>query len=287
MRVYSGLRRQFTEDEVRLLRSIGSQAAAAILNSRLLAEQIQADRLQRQMRRAAQVQRRMIPSVPPCVTGFELGSAYVPTLEIGGDFFDFLVLDDGRLAMAIADVVGKGIPAALTMASIRAALRTQCASALSADSGEARIMAYVNRHLGRDSKPGEFATLFFAVFDPAARVLSYCNGGHEPPLLLRDGAFTPLTTGGPVIGAFADATYDRGRCELRAGDVLVMVTDGVIEEMNFEGDLFGRARLRESILRYRALDAGQLAPQLLWDVRRFAGLADQSDDIAIVVAKVT
>ena len=147
-------------------------------------------------------------------------------------------------------------------------------------------MSRVNQHMHRDTLVSEFATVFYGVFSAAQRNLSYVNGGHDPPLLLRDGRFRELDVGGMVIGVLADATFDEETIELHSGDVLVFYTDGVIDAMDFHGERFGRDRLRESILKYRDAEPATLAEQIKWDTRRFAGLAPQTDDITIVVARV-
>ncbi|MCG3131565.1 MAG: hypothetical protein FLDDKLPJ_02369 [Phycisphaerae bacterium] len=282
LRVYTGDRRYFGPDEIELVRSIAAQAAAAIINSRLADERIQAEHLQRQLRNAAQVQRRMIPQEPPRHAAIDVGSVYAPTLEVGGDFFDFVEMPDGGLGVGIADVVGKGVPAALMMASLRSVMRTYAMQGRR----PADVLLYLNHALCRDTEPSEFATLFFGVINADASALSYGNAGHEPPLLLRGDRFVRLETGGLVIGAFHDAHFADAQTPLHPGDLLVLTTDGTTEAMSFEGGVFGRDRLKESILRHRDLSAQQLAAQVLWDIRRFAGLKEQSDDIALVVIRV-
>lgn len=281
LRVYTGQRYKFSRSEELLLHSIGAQAAAAIITGRLHREYADNERVQRQMEAAAQIQRRMLPSEPPQHEHLEFGCIYDATLELGGDFYDFIEYPDGCLGLCIADVVGKGLPAALMMASVRSALRGYAQPGDEVDT----VMARVNRHMCRDTLSGEFATLVYGVFSPDGRTFTYSNAGHESPLLLRDGDFIELDRGGLVIGVQPDETFDHGVVELRSGDILVFVTDGVFEAMDFQGRAFGRERLRSSIQKHRALDAAQLAHQILWDVRRFVGLADQSDDITIVVVK--
>ena len=280
VRVYTARRYRFTDSEESLLRSIGSQAASAIISSRLSDERAEAERVQRQIEAAGQIQRRMLPSRLPQHSGLTFGCVYGPTLEVGGDFYDFVELSSGGLGVSVADVVGKGLPAALMMASVRAALR---AHARTHDHVE-DVVARVNEHLCRDTQVGEFTTLVYGVFAKDGQSLTYCNAGHVPPLLLRGDEFCDLTAGGPVIG-LQPTTFDVETVAIRPGDVLVLTTDGITEAMGFEGAGYGRQRLMSSVKKHRNLDAPQLAQQLLWDVRRFVGLADQSDDITIVVVK--
>lgn len=281
IRVYTAKRHVFSESEESLLRSIGSQAASAIIHSRLYAEQAEGERIQRQVESAAQIQRRMLPQRAPTVAGLSFGCVYDPTLQVGGDFYDFIELPGGFLGVCISDVVGKGLPAALMMASIRSALRAYAPSA----ADPSLTVTQTNRHLYHDTPVGDFATLAYGVLSPDGGNFVYCNAGHVPPLLLRGERFAELTAGGLAIGIQPDETYEQDFVTLRTGDLIVMVTDGVTEAMDFQDENFGKQRLLSSIWRHRRLGAQQLASQILWDVRRFVGLAEQSDDITVVVVK--
>ena len=282
IRAYTGRPHKFSLLEASLLRAIGSQAAAAIVTARLLAQRREADRYHRQLQYAGEIQRRMVPAEPPTHKNITFAGVYAPSLEVGGDFYDFIPLARGNLGLVVADVVGSGVPAALMMASVRSALRSHAHSIYEIN----EVMAQVNRHLFRDTLISEFATLCYGVFSPDGGRFTYCNAGHEPPLLLRADEFRRLEVGGMVIGVSAEATFDKEMIDLQPGDILVFVTDGVTEALNFQGEQFGRPRLRESILRYRREDARSMANQVLWDVRRFTGLARQTDDLTVVVAKV-
>lgn len=282
IRVYTGEPHEFSESEEALLRSIGAQVAAAIITQRLWKEQSEAERMQRQLRAASEIQLRMLPAGPPSVAGLDIGCVYDPSLALGGDFFDFFAWPDGKLGFCVADVVGKGTPAALLMASVRASLR---AHARRCDDVSV-VMGRVNRDLFEATTVSEFATLVYGVFADGGAAITYTNAGHPPPLLLRGDDFIELGEGGMVIGIRADVGYDKAEVRLLSDDVLVIVTDGVTEALDFQGRAYGGERLLESIRRHRALDAAQFANQILWDVRRFAGLADQSDDITVVVFKV-
>jgi sigma-B regulation protein RsbU (phosphoserine phosphatase) len=281
LHVYSHQRHRFTPFEGVLLRAIGSQIAAAVLNSRLYDQQMAAERYRRQLSYAAEIQQRMIPPVPahPRIT---FGAVYDPRLEVGGDFYDFIELPRGHLGVSIADVVGKGVPAALLGASVRSALRAHAHSIFNIN----EIMSQVNRLLCRDTLVSEFATVFYGVFSPDGSQLTYCNAGHEPPLLLRADEFFRLHTGGMVTGIDPDEPYRMDVVDLQSGDLIVFYTDGLTEALNFYDEPFGRERLMQSIRKYRNLEAPTLASQLLWDVRRFVGLARKTDDSSVVVAKV-
>ena len=283
LRIYTATKQTFGNFDRELLRAVASQAAAAIVHTRLYRESIAAADNERQLCLGGDVQRRMLPDQPPHHEHITFGQVYEPSLNVGGDFFDFLDLPDGNLGVAIADVVGKGLPGALMMASVRAALRAHAQSIFDIDD----ITGRVNRHLCRDTLVSEFATLFYGVFSPNGRRFTYCNAGHNPPLLLRGNIFSELETGGLVIGVVPDEIYEKGVLELSSGDLLIFYTDGVTEALDYQEDLYGIDRFKESILRYRDEPAHTLANQLLWDVRRYAGLARQADDITLVVAKVS
>lgn len=281
MRVYADRVYRFSESEESLLRSIASHAAAAIITSRLRHEHAEAERVKRQIEAAREIQQRMLPASPPTHPRLSFGCVYDPTLALGGDFYEFIERPGSGIMVAIADVVGKGLPAALLMSAIRATIHGYADQSDDA----AWIVSRVNQRLCRDTLVSEFATLVFGAFSADGSTLTYCNAGHPPPILIRGTEFSELTTGGLVVGVRSEEMYDQETVALGHGDTLVMVTDGVTEAMAFDGTAYGRERLFASLRKHRDLDAPHLAQQIVWDVRRFAGLAEQSDDISIVVVK--
>jgi phosphoserine phosphatase RsbU/P len=286
LRAYMGELYRFTPFEVSLLAAIAPQVAAAIVNARLRLDAREAERLDRQVKMAGEIQRRLIPANWPRHPCYDFGCIYQPSSELGGDFYDFISLPSGEIGVVIADVVGKGVPASLTMASTRSAIR--CYANPIRDVRE--LIAAVNQRLCQDTLPYEFVTAFYAVLSDDGRRMQYCNAGHEPLILLRRGSITTLDVGGLVLGLDAAAEYDRGEAILEPDDVLVLVTDGLVEAMNYAGRTYGRDRLYSSIKLHGSMAPDMptdlIAKQLLWDVRRFAGLAPQSDDITLVVIRV-
>jgi sigma-B regulation protein RsbU (phosphoserine phosphatase) len=282
LRIYTATRQRFSRFDIGLLRAIAAQSAGAIVHSQLYREALAAEAYDQQIKRAGQIQRRMLPKTPPRHAGISFGQVYSPTLDVGGDFFDFLELPEGNVGVAVADVVGKGIPAALMMASVRSALRAHARSIYNIH----EIVAQVNRQMCRDTAIADFATLLYGVFSSDGRRFTYCNAGHNPAVLLRGDEVQLHGTGGMVIGVDPDTRFEQGVVHLQPGDVLVVYTDGVNEALNYDEELFGFDRLVQSMKRYRDEAAGTLANQVLWDVRRFCGLKPQSDDISVVVAKV-
>ncbi|MBI5762252.1 MAG: SpoIIE family protein phosphatase [Planctomycetes bacterium] len=283
---YMGERHAFSPFDVSLLEAIASQLAGAVINARLRTEVREAEQLERQVKHAADVQRRMIPARPPANPRFQFGCIYQPSHELGGDFYDFIEFDNGDVGLVVADVVGKGIPASLMMASARSALRSHARRVT--DMGE--IMQSVNRRLHHDTLPSEFATAFYVELAADGSHAKYCNAGHEPLLLLRRGELHEYDVGGMALGIDPDEAYPCEEIRLEREDVLLLFTDGVTEARDFHDKAYGRNRLHQSLRLHGSIapdiPVEFIAKQVLWDVRRFVGLAPQGDDITIVVVRV-
>ncbi len=283
LRVYSAERKEFSDFEVKLLQSISGQAAAAIENARLQQETVEKERLQRQVQIAAEVQRRMIPAGAPHVPGFDIAALYAPCFELGGDFYDFIQFGESTLGIAVADVVGKGLPASLLMASVRAAIRAYASDIYDLD----EIIARVNRAMVADTRTNEFITLWYGTLNYARKQLTYCAAGHDPALMVRDGHIQELGAGGMVLGVNAAEVYSKEVIELRPGDLIFIYTDGLSDAVTFSGEKFGKARVRETLLRYRDLSAEQICQNMIWETRRFVGLNRRTDDTTLVAVRVT
>jgi len=282
LRVYTGQAHHFTSFEESLLRAVAAQSAAAIVNAQLVTEAIEAERVTRQLAYAGEVQRRMIPQSAPNLKNAEIGAVYSPTYQVGGDYYDFISLPKGNLGLVIADVSGKGVPASLIMASLRSAMRVNAYHTYDID----HIMAEVNQHMFRDTTLGEFATAFYGVLSPDNKRLTYCNAGHHPPILLRKGNIHYLRTGGMVLGINPQTDFQRELINLESGDILLLYTDGAVDALNFNDESYGTHRLVESLKRYAEETAQHIAKNMLWDIRRFRGLADRTDDVTMVVLKI-
>lgn len=293
VRLYTRAPRHFDEDDYRLLRVVAQQVAAAIANHRLIEEQRAARHVQRQVALASNVQKRMLPQAMPTVPGLDVAARCLPSLDLGGDLYDFLELDGNRLGLAIGDVVGKGVPAALLMASVRASLRAHALDIFDI----AEIIARTNDALVADTRPEEFATIWYGVIDANSHRLAYCNAGHEPALVCRIDPDSPqgvrfyeLGVGGMVIGVESGQDYECGRFTFHPGDLLVGYTDGLPDAMNFDAQRFGKQRVRQAIVDVLKVDAKARAHQvldhILWEARRFVGFNPRSDDITVVVARL-
>ncbi|GAB4554923.1 MAG: hypothetical protein Tsb0013_17610 [Phycisphaerales bacterium] len=291
MRLYTKRQAAFTKREHDLLRTVAEQVASAVQSARLIQQRRKVRRERQHMKLARDVQQRMLPShQPEGFPRFEVGARYLSSFDVGGDFYDLLPFERS-LGVAIGDVVGKGVPAALLMASLRASLRAHAADMYHLDDAVARV----NRDLSGYTLLNEFATLFYGVIDHHTLRLTYCNAGHEPPYVLRhDPHLGPrlhrLDVGGLVVGIDPDATYHRGVFDMHPGDILVACTDGVTEAMNPDGVLFGRDRLRDELVAFASEHpeppAQSLVDHLLWCVRRFVGLGADSDDVTIVAVRI-
>lgn len=281
VQMFAGEVRKYTGFESKLLRAIAQLLAAAIENARLDEQRRESQAMVRQLHLAADVQKRMLPQGVPKVPPFDIAHKYVPSFELGGDFYDFLDLG-GSLGIAAGDVVGKGVPASLLMASVRASLRAYAQDVYDLD----EIIARVNIALVRDTKDNEFATLWYGVFDPKTMRLTYCNAGHEPPLLCRQGRLHPLDVGGMIVGVDPRQHYEKGLWDLQPGDAILLYTDGLTDAMDFEQRKFGRKRIEQSLLAVADKTAQEILNHILWEMRRFTGVRRSIDDTTLVVLKI-
>jgi sigma-B regulation protein RsbU (phosphoserine phosphatase) len=282
LRLYTQRETHFSKLRVNLLKAVAAQAAAAIENARLLTEAAEAEALEKQVQMAAEVQQRMIPQTPPRVPGVELASVYVPCFELGGDLYDFIPLPYDNVGLVIADVSGKGVPASLIMASVRAALRAQVDNVYYLY----EVVRRVNLMLCRDTLSSEFVTLFYGVLDSKNRRLTYCNAGHPPGLLLRGDQIIELASENMVLGVDPEESYQQSIIDLHSNDTLLLYTDGLADARNFNEEAFGRQRIVESFRKGGAAPQ-MVADNILWDLRRFVGLNKRTDDVTMIVAKMS
>lgn len=284
LRVYTGVAHSFDWFEKQLLMSMASAAAAAVIHARRNKQAKDSWEIRHQLQTASEVQQGMIPQGPPKLDGFDIRGAYIPSQKLSGDFYDYLPMGDHSLGIAVADVVGKGIKAALLMASLRASLRAHAANVFDMQ----QVLDKVNRDLCHDSLISDFATMCYGVIDAQKLQLTYSCAGHLPPILVRDGTATELETGGGLLGIMDTMTYPIDTVQLKPGDVLLIYTDGLCEATNFKGEEFGRARVRETLLEAVALNmsAEKICAHCLWVLRGFAGLNERNDDRTLVAVRV-
>jgi len=234
---------------------------------------------------AQQVQERLFPRKPPHIPNLDCQGVCRPARGIAGDYYDFIALDGGHAGIAVADVAGKGLPAALLMASLQAALRSLVSVS---DEGPATLARDLNAQMCALTEPTRFATLFWGVFDEQQRALAYVNAGHNPPLLFRggDGAVERLAAGGRPLGVFPNSEYRAGRVTLSRGDLLVVYTDGVTEAPDADEQEFGEERLQEYVRAHGDRSVDELCRGILRAVDAFRDGRPQQDDMTLVVARV-
>ena len=273
--------RTFTAFEEDLLRATAQLIATAIRSAQLIDEQSRSRAIVRQVKLARDVQRRMLPQYEPNLKGYDIAGAYVPSYDLGGDFYDYINLD-GSLGIAMGDVVGKGVAASLLMAHARASLRAYAQDVYDLDT----VMARVNHALTRDTRDNEFATLWYGTLEPDSHRLTYCNAGHEPGLLLRDGEIIRLDTGGMVVGIVSPTDYDKAIVDLRKGDTLLLHSDGLPDAMDEEDQRFGKPRVEQLLRDTKGKTAKQAVDDIREAVAKHQGSRRAADDLTLVVVKV-
>jgi serine phosphatase RsbU (regulator of sigma subunit)/pSer/pThr/pTyr-binding forkhead associated (FHA) protein len=284
----TNLTRFFTRDDLNLLTVMANIAAIRIQHAHLI-EVEAAERVHsRELAQAAEIQRGLLPSAPPVVAGLELAGYNLQCRTVGGDYFDYLPFGDG-LALVVGDVAGKGMPAALLMASLQA--HTQAITELGGELGgdPASVVAKLNRAITRCTPGNRFVTFFMAVFDPKASTLTYCNAGHNPPLLIRsDGSVERLEVGGTVLGLFAGAVFQDETIRFDPGDFLILYSDGVVEACSANGDEeFGEERLLKIASENGSLDVPRVSERVIEALRAWSGDGSFADDVTVVLARRT
>ena len=279
--------RTWSPEEIQLLGIVAMNSAGVIEQARLRAEAQEKERLELENRRmereldlAREIQMSLVPSQPLLLGGWEVHGRVVPARQVGGDYYDYFALEGGRVALTIADVSGKGVPASLLMSNVQASLRAFCDGLRPIPDAIQRV----NQSVTRSASGGKFITLFYAELDPANGVLRYANAGHNYPLLRRaDGKVEELTTGGLLLGLFEDATYEQGETEFRAGDALLLYSDGLSEAADSRGDQFGEERLQVAFEGCQGIAPGEVIPRLYDAIGAFRGSAGQGDDMTAVI----
>jgi phosphoserine phosphatase RsbU/P len=293
----------YSGTDLRLLKSVATQTGLALANAQLtnaIAVEVgRREKMSREIEIAREVQERLFPQKLPAVAGVDYCGRCRTALGVGGDYYDFLALPGGMLGVALGDISGKGIPAALMMASLQASLR---AEAMRAGNEIAELMSRVNQALYEASSADRYATFFYAQFDSASRRLTYVNGGHCAPLLFRAdtsagaaGAtaverlgskiIERLDEGGPVIGLIPECAYLQAELTLAAGDLLVIFTDGISEAMSPALDEWGEERLIATVRATQDCDASEIVTRIMQAVDQFAAGAPQHDDMTLIVLR--
>jgi predicted permease len=277
----------YTASDKELVGSSADVLALMIENARLTERTLEQEKLRRDLALAAEVQKRLLPPAPPSTSLGSLAAFSVPARTVGGDYYDFLDLGDARVGIAVADVSGKGIAAALVMSVVQASLRV-----LSTEGGlrVSDLATKMNAFLHQSTGANKYATFFYAQVDESRRQLRYVNAGHNPPYLVRQVAgqveITELKEGGTVLGLFPSMAYDEARVDLLPGDLVVAFTDGVTEAVNAADEEFGEDRLKRLLAESVGQTAQEVSTRLAAGVREWMGAAEQHDDVTVVVMVV-
>jgi sigma-B regulation protein RsbU (phosphoserine phosphatase) len=283
----------YSKEDEELLRTVAGEMSIVVENASLIRRMADEEVIKRELEMAWEVQRNLFPAGALEDAALELYGTCLPARWVGGDYYDYFVVGQRRIAVAVADVAGKGVAAALLMTTVQALLRSQLTSGVRCLTG---VVSTMNRLLRRSVGAAGYVTFFLAEFDEETSRLTYVNAGHNPPMLLRrratsgvEGGGAPvklLNVGGPVIGTFLDGPYEQESVRVESGDVLVAYTDGVTEALSPEGSEFGEERLRSVVVQWAHLPARELVEKVIAGVLEWQGEAAQHDDITLVVAKV-
>ena len=274
----------FSHDDVNLLQLAAAYAASAIETQRLRQEAEVARLVYRELEIALSVQQRLLPERAPAADGLECAAFCRPAKFVGGDYYDFILLPGDSLAFTLGDVSGKGIAAAMLMASLQALLRAEMARA---PASLANLMNQFNQAVSRSSSPERYSTLFCGRIDPLRKSLTYVNAGHIGPMLLRaSGDLLRLDTGGMPVGLFDRALYEEGRVDLAPGDVLICYSDGISEATNTVGELWEENELEQLLRQSARAPASELVENIVRAADNFAAGADQADDMTVVALRI-
>ncbi|HUS08387.1 MAG TPA: SpoIIE family protein phosphatase [Bryobacteraceae bacterium] len=263
---------------------------------RLVQVEKEKERLSSELEIASEVQNQLYPKRVPDSPSLRITGLCQPARMVSGDYYDYQKLGQTEIALAIGDVAGKGISAALLMATVQSAFRTQLRGSLelAAAAGNASsrstlstsaVVAKVNEYLHAYTSPEKFTTFFFGVYEEKSNILTYTNGGHLPPILVRKGAVSRLDVNGTVVGAFPLSKYDESQLRLEPGDLLVFFTDGITEPENAYGEMFGEERLEELVSRGEQLDSRAIVSSILQAVRQWTGSDELQDDMTLLLVR--
>ena len=260
--------------------------------STLIEEQRQRQKLENELSIAHEVQQQLFPRSVPNLQGIEIEAICRPARVVSGDYYDFIRISPTRLAIAVADISGKGMSAALLMANVQAALRSDVLRYRNGQPGirqeqidTAEIVSHLNLHLFRNTSDERYATVFFGVYDTVTRQLHYTNAGHLPPIYISGGKVRRLETGGMVVGLFNDVPFEQGAVEIEHGGMLVAYSDGLIEPENVYGEEFGTERLIEVAARNKDQSSHAIAEAMIRASEEWSGSPEQADDMTLIVMR--
>ena len=274
---------QFLQEELDFLTTLGNLSMISIENARLFEETLEKQRLEEELQIASDIQRQLLPDTCPRIENFDLAAINISSRQVGGDYYDCFKIGEHQHVLCIADVSGKGAPAALIMSNLQASLHSLIHTGIDIP----EMTSQINNLIYRNTSPDKFITYFLGVLDTESMTFTSVNGGHNPPYLFhKDGSFETLNEGGLILGMMPNMPYASETVQLKSGDCLTMFTDGVSEAMNEQEEEFEEKRIEECVLNNYEADAEGILNSLIQGVRDFSAGQPQSDDITIVVLKV-
>ena len=274
---------KYTKDDVDFISSVASLAIISLENQRLFLEAIEKQKIEEELEIARDIQRNLLPQQTPSFTRFDIAAANLSSRQVGGDYYDMITLDDKSFIVAIADVVGKGVPAALLMANLQAFLKVTCKQGMKINEATGLINDLVSENI----TDGKFITFCWAILNNDAAAIEYVNAGHNPPLLIRNGKIRKLEKGGMILGVMKTVQpYESEIVKLEKDDIIVLFTDGISEAKNTKDEEFSDDRLEKLVLQLSERPAAGILDEIKKEVQNFAYGTVQSDDITLMVIKV-
>ena len=272
----------FTTNDQRMLSIIATQSAQAVESARLYDEEKSLKMIEEELNFATDIQTNLLPKLNPQIEGYDIAGKSIPAKEVGGDYYDFIPIDENKHAICLGDISGKGMPAAMLMANLQATLRGQ--ALFTSSPGECLTRA--NKLLYRSTDLQKYATLFYGILDLSKSIFHFSNAGHNPPFLINSAKkVTRLTKGGTVLGFMEDYQFEEDSTELNTGDIIVIYSDGITEAFNKENEEFGEDRLLVVLKENMQSGADALIEKVYDAIKTFVKDVPQSDDITIVVIK--
>jgi sigma-B regulation protein RsbU (phosphoserine phosphatase) len=273
----------YSDADIEFIFSVGSLAIISLENRRLFIEALEKQKLEEELEIARDIQRNLLPHAIPEFENFEIAAMNLSSKQVGGDYYDIVTLAEESFCIAIADVSGKGVPAALLMANLQAFIKTTCKHGMRLDEATALINDLITENI----TDGKFITFFWGLLDGNSKTITYVNAGHNHPLLIRGGKVTKLDKGGMILGVMKTMIpYSEETIQLLSNDVIVLYTDGISEAMNDKGEEFSEEQLEKLAVNSSQHSAQDILIKIQKEVQYFAAGTAQSDDLTLVILKV-